>query len=115
MNGQATPRSADELAKRVSESPELQEALKSNPTGTLWTLAQKVVKDIPLHPPLQWDYVIYRIVVVALSLVVLAVVAGVFALALQHHEAPQVLTAIGSTALGAVAGLLAPSPGGKPS
>jgi hypothetical protein len=61
--------------------------------------------------PLQNDPVIYRMVVGALGLTVLGTVAGGFALTFQAGaEIPAGLIALGSAALGALAGLLAPSP-----
>lgn len=67
-----------------------------------------------MHPPLEWDTWIYRIVVGSLALVVLSVVVGAMILtAYRLGPIPDVITALGSTALGAIAGLLAPSPASK--
>ena len=56
------------------------------------------------------DPLLYRIVVLILGLVALATLAGGIAshLTAQEGEFPAALIAIGSTALGALAGLLAP-------
>ena len=92
--------SATELAERVATSPELQAKMKSDPVGTLSRLAA----------PLESDKWIYRIVVLVLGATILAVVAGAFVLKLYDKAIPDVLVAIGTGAIGAIAGLLAPSP-----
>ena len=65
--------------------------------------------------PLETDKWIYRIVVLVLGAAILAVVAGTLVLKVIDSAIgiPDVLVAIGTGALGALAGLLAPSPGGK--
>jgi hypothetical protein len=65
--------------------------------------------------PLRSDPWIYRIVVVALSLVALATVfGGIYLATIAKGDAkialPEGIIAIGSAAVGAMAGLLAPSP-----
>lgn len=67
---------------------------------------------------LRSDRFIYRIVVIALGVVAVAAVIGVILVLLigaatSSDGALQVLTALGSAAVGALAGLLAPSPGGS--
>jgi hypothetical protein len=58
------------------------------------------------------DVVIYRMVVLILGLVTIAATIGALfcEMSAGKHEIPQFLTALGSGALGALAGLLAPSP-----
>jgi hypothetical protein len=65
--------------------------------------------------PLEWDYWIYRIVVATLGLAVLASIGGAIFLSAVTKDIPEVLVAIGSAAVGALAGLIAPPPssGGK--
>jgi hypothetical protein len=64
--------------------------------------------------PLQYDLLIYRIVVCVLGITVLATVFGGIYLATKADAAniklPDAIVAIGSAAVGALAGLLAPSP-----
>lgn len=63
--------------------------------------------------PLNYDLLIYRIVVVVLGVTVLATVFGGIFLALKadpNIKLPDAIVAIGSAAVGALAGLLAPSP-----
>lgn len=114
---QDTIRSAIALVNRVVNSQELTEKVKANPAIELPKLAEQVVRELP-RPPLESDRWIYRIVVLALGGTVLIVVGGAVVLAATHTgtselKIPEVLTAIGSAAVGALAGLLAPSPGNK--
>lgn len=92
--------SATELAEIVADSPELQAEMSKDPAGTLQRLAK----------PLDTDPWIYRIVVLVLGLTILGVVATSFVLILEDKPIPDILVAIGTGAIGAMAGLLAPSP-----
>ena len=95
--------SLNELATAVSRDPALAEKIKENPEGTLRSLAA----------PLQSDVWIYRMVVGALGLAVLIAVIGAIVLATDEKTIPDVLTALGAASIGALAGLLAPSPASK--
>lgn len=84
--------------------------VKADPAAELPKLAQEVVQQLR---PLETDVWIYRIVVGALGLAVLASIVGAIVITLatkQVTPVPDILTAIGSAAVGALAGLLAPSP-----
>lgn len=59
------------------------------------------------------DVWIYRIVVLTLGLSVLASLVGGILLAAQDRQPPELLVALGSAAVGGLAGLLAPSPVSK--
>lgn len=64
--------------------------------------------------PLATDPWVYRIVVISLGLTVLGTVFGGFGLAFKAGaDIPEGLIALGSAAVGALAGLLAPSPARK--
>lgn len=64
--------------------------------------------------PLQTDKWIYRLVVCFLGLTVIGTVIGGFIIAGKSAQTiPEGLVALGSAAVGALAGLLAPSPGGR--
>jgi hypothetical protein len=89
-----------DLANKVANDPALAEQLKSNPADTLATLAA----------PLQSDRAIYRIVVASLGAAVVLAMVGAVVLTFVGKSVPDVLTALGSAAVGALAGLLAPSP-----
>lgn len=56
------------------------------------------------------DIWVYRIVVITLGLSVLASLVGGILLATQDRQPPELLVALGSAAVGGLAGLLAPSP-----
>lgn len=61
--------------------------------------------------PLQWDPWIYRLVVTFLGLTVLStVIGGLLILATSGSTVSEGIIALGSAAVGALAGLLAPSP-----
>ena len=63
-----------------------------------------------LPQPVENDVWIYRMVVGGLVLVALATVLGGIALAVMGQEISAAVIALGSAAIGALAGLLAPSP-----
>ena len=97
--------SASELVERVALDPKLQAEIKEDPVKALGNLAT----------PLQSDAWIYRLVVAALGLVVLIAISGSIFLTAKSSTAyifqvPDAVIALGSAAVGALAGLLAPSP-----
>ena len=99
-------KTVSELAAGVAEDPTLAAELQKDPVKTISSVAS---------PAFINDVWIYRMVVVALGLAVLIVVIGAIFLGAKGttenpFEIPQVLVALGSAAIGALAGLLAPSP-----
>ena len=56
---------------------------------------------------------VHLVVVMYLGLVVLLVVGGAIFLTYAKLETPQILVTVGAASIGAIAGLLAPSPLGK--
>ena len=66
-----------------------------------------------LRTPRQTDVWIYRAVVIILGILAILAAAGALVMALQTKDIPESLVALGSTAVGALAGLLAPSPSGR--
>lgn len=90
--------SVSELATRVASDEKLASQIRENPAEALASIAA-----IP-------DNTIYRIVVGALGGAVLLTIGGAIVLAAVGKPIPDVLTALGSAAVGALAGLLAPSP-----
>jgi hypothetical protein len=106
-----THRSADELVRLVSSDPRRLEALKANPLPELEKLRDEAVDRT--KPIYFWDCWIYRIVVVTLGVVVVFAVVGSIVLVMSGKTTPEAVVALGSAAVGALAGLLAPSPGGK--
>lgn len=95
----------ENFIKDLDEKPGLKQEFTANPKATLkkMTSLETPIKDI-------W---VYRLVVTALSLVVLIVVVGLL-IKDEKEVGQQVFTIINSLAslsIGALAGLLAPSPG----
>lgn len=87
----------------IREDPELARKIQSNPVETISELAA----------PLERDVWIYRIVVAALSLVAVLSIVGAIIVAVGTSDAqvPDAVVALGSAAVGAMAGLLAPHSG----
>ncbi|HEX2953738.1 MAG TPA: hypothetical protein VHR47_07115 [Bacillota bacterium] len=100
-------RSAEELLRRVVTNPALAEEIRQNPIKSLQSLVALVTKEIP---PLESDVWIYRIVVSSLGAVVFTSVLGAIFITKSQGTVPDILTALGSASVGALAGLLAPSP-----
>lgn len=105
------PRSADELVKMALLEPGRLDKLRADPALELQKLAREAVAVVPQGPVLESDMWIYRIVVSALGLAILcAVIGGIVLAAMKITPLPEVLIAIGSAAVGALAGLLATPP-----
>ncbi len=96
--------SVAELAKMVASDDALAAQIKSNPAGAIESIAAT---------PLQEDRVIYRVVVSALGIAVVFAMVGAITLSVVGKTIPDILTALGSAAVGALAGLLAPPPGAR--
>jgi hypothetical protein len=98
--------SIGEFKSEIASNPELQQAFKDDP----------IKASQQLEPnPLGTDKWIYRIIVIALGLTILSIIIGVIILIgtgkiSDDKGVPTILTAIGSAAIGALAGLLAPPP-----
>jgi hypothetical protein len=106
-------RSADQLAKTIIETPGVLAQIQANPEETLKKLTDQAKQQAPRALEQFKDQWIYRIVVSSLGLVTLLVVIGAIALSFKATgtvQIPDVLTALGSAAIGALAGILAPSP-----
>jgi hypothetical protein len=104
-------RSADELVKRAAIEPGVIEEIKADPLPVLQRLSAEVTKDIPPRPPLESDPLVYRIVVLSLGLVIVLSVIGAVVLGMSGRTIPETLTALGSGSVGALTGLLIPTPG----
>ena len=92
-----------DLADLVREDPALAREIQSRPAEAIAELAA----------PLERDVWIYRIVVSALSLVAVLSIVGaiVVAVGTNDTQVPDAVVALGSAAVGALAGLLAPQVG----
>ena len=103
--------------------------MANNMKETIQQMAQMITDDVSLpsdhkvkllenlqrlSPPLQSDRWIFRLVVAFLGITVLLTVIGGFYLSIKTASSiPEGLIALGSAAVGALAGLLAPSPMGR--
>ena len=96
--------SVKELAASVAEDKDLANAIKADPVKTLAEISTN---------PLETDALIYRIVVGVLGASVIITLLGYIAFTFFALKAPEAMVAIGAGALGALAGLLAPSPVSK--
>lgn len=95
-------RTINDLAVEVANNPQLADEIKENPAAAI----ARVAAPIP-------NTTVYKMVVGALGLTVLIVVIGAIGLAVTGKgEIPAAIIALGSMALGALAGLLAPQPTG---
>lgn len=100
LQGRRCPRSLRALADAIEHDPELERRIREDPARTIREIAE----------PLRTDAWIYRMVVGFVGLALLAAVGAAIGLAARSREIPDFLVAVGSGALGALAGLLAPSP-----
>jgi hypothetical protein len=104
--------SAFAMSDKILASKELIEKVREDPAKELPKVAKQVVDE--QKSALVTDRWIYRIVVISLGGTILLVVLGAILLAVLNNQdvkIPEILTAIGSAAVGALAGLLAPAPG----
>lgn len=96
------------------ELKSLLDTIKSNP-AVPDDIKKKAEDTLGPGPVYVSDVVIYRIVVIVLGATVILTVAGGLGLAFlgspDNYKIPPELIALGSAAVGALAGLLAPSPG----
>lgn len=96
------------FALQVQADPALATKIQTDPVGELMRQALSSAA-----PAFIGDRFIYRVVVIALAVVVVAVTLGGLYLAQAASktvELPSAVVALGSAAIGALAGLLAPSP-----
>ncbi len=108
------PRSADYVVDTILHNPGILNDLKTDPEKTLRGLAADATKHLPI-PAFVRALGIYYIVVIALGLVAVAAIVGTIYLTASTQagstvQIPETVTALGSAAIGALAGLLAPSP-----
>lgn len=98
----------DEFVQGLKSDTSLQNMFKNDPIEAAEQISEAAT-------PLDTDVWIYRIVVFSLGLTVVATIMGILILIGSgridnDQKVPTILTAIGSAAIGALAGLLAPSP-----
>lgn len=96
--------SASDIVSKLAQDPQFAADVKENPAEAI----SKVAAPLPL----QNDSWIYRIVVGALGLIVLITIIGqVYIMANTEKYLTEGIIALASAAVGALSGLLAPSPG----
>ena len=94
-------RTIKDVQKEIVTNENFKDKLVSDPVGTIDNLTgSSWSKD-------KW---IYRLVVGILGITILIIVIGILILYKEDTDIPSVLIATVSTALGAIAGLLAPQP-----
>jgi hypothetical protein len=103
---QIQAKSLPELSNLVQNNADVENAFKEDPKE-----AFRKYTDTSFIP----DNWIYRIVVGSLGFVIVAITLGIVwrvasGNAVEDKNIPTILTALGSAAIGALAGLLAPSP-----
>jgi len=103
-------RSADQMVSILLKDPARLDAIKANPSKELPKVADEAKQQTPAYIG---DKHVYRMVVGALGLLALLAAVGGIILVAGGKTAPDILVALGSAAVGALAGLLAPSPTGK--
>lgn len=97
----------EDFKTELISDAKLQDLFKADPVAA--------INQVKTIKPLEEDIWIYRIVVLALGLTILLIIIGIVVLMLMgkidsDKGVPTILTAISSAAIGALAGLLAPSP-----
>ncbi len=97
----------DDFKTALNNNPALQEQFKENPVRAAENLVTTNPKDT--------DYWIYRIIVIMLGLAIIAIIAGLILLSFWSDGEPDsqlvtIFATISSGAIGALAGLLSPSP-----
>ncbi|MDH6252052.1 pheromone shutdown protein TraB [Chryseobacterium sp. H1D6B] len=98
--------SFEDFKSTLNNNHKLQQEFKDNPI--------QAVNSIEVKNPKETDVWIYRLVVLTFGFAVVVIISGLIALALNNiqvkNEFITIFTAISSGAIGALAGLLAPSP-----
>lgn len=99
--------SFEDFKQTLSNNNKLQQEFKDNPIQAL--------NNIEISNPKDTDLWIYRIIVIMLGLTIIFIVMGLIALALwevnmENSQLVTIFATISSGAIGALAGLLAPSP-----
>ncbi|ASK31676.1 hypothetical protein CEY12_16830 [Chryseobacterium sp. T16E-39] len=99
--------SFEDFKQTLSNNNKLQQEFKDNPI--------QAVNSIEVKNPKETDTWIYRIIVLMFGLAIIGIITGLIILSLHENvklneQLITIFTAISSGAIGALAGLLAPSP-----
>src|SRR3990172_8759430 len=104
-------RSADQMLTLLTQTEtigELKAAASSSDPKEFIDKLKTASDTAKKQTALESDRVVYRIVVIALGLAVLISIGGAVWLASSAVSIPEILVALGSASVGALAGLLAP-------
>ena len=104
-------RSADGMIRLLVADPARLAKVKADPLPELEKLKDEAVTNVPMV--YIGDVWVYRGVVFVLGAAVLPTLVGALVLQAYARDVPQAIVGLGATALGALAGLLVPSPTGK--
>jgi len=87
---------------------------QSSPGKEMWIMGDREVKPAGVgNIPPEKVAPIYYVSVIVLGLIgIVAVVGGIWLTLAGHNEIPDMIISLGSAAVGALAGLLAPTSGG---
>lgn len=112
-----TPRSAKLLADWIKDEPELLNPNRKDAKELIDKMAENFIKHYPT-PALVSEAGIYYLVIAFLGAVSTLAIIGTLILSIMSIDKdtiniPDVITALGSAAIGALAGLIAPSPVNK--
>ena len=106
-------RTVDLLLDAVRGNDHIINQIRAEPVQTLTDLTDKIKRE---HPPITAaeDKITFRVAVIVLGVVIIGIIfiIGVKYVVIDANsdlKIPEVLVAMGSTALGALAGLLSPS------
>jgi hypothetical protein len=102
--------SADEMLNIVQADPARVAALKDDPIPELKKLRDEAIEKAKIYESDPW---VYRIAIIVLGSLALIAAIGSIVLVAGGSTTPEVLVALGSTAVGALVGLFAPSPSSK--
>jgi uncharacterized membrane protein YbhN (UPF0104 family) len=100
-------RVAERMVELVRQDPKRLDCAKDNAAEALEKLRAEASKDVPAYVGDEW---FYRIIVIGLiAVIVLTILSSIF----HKGAVPDYIISLGSTAIGALAGLLVPTPGGR--
>ena len=100
--------SIGDLEAALKNNSDLQEKFKTNPI--------EAIKNVEIRNPKDTDHWIYRIIVLMLGLAVIGIIAGLILIAYWNDGSAKdnllvtIFATISSGAIGALAGLLSPTP-----
>lgn len=97
----------EDFKTALNNNPALQEEFKTDPV--------KAAENLVITNPKETDSWIYRIIVISLGLAILTIIIALTVMSMKdgdqiNAQVITIFTAISSGAIGALAGLLAPSP-----